>query len=229
MKRSLTVTAVLAAALLFLSSAYAGPITQSYDLSTNNGCCGVGPYGTVTLTQNGANEVDFTVSLNDPNQFIWGGQDGVFAFNLNVSPGSLNISVSDASVLAGFSATAVGGTPQSEHMAAFGKFNYAITGDANHTQGGSTPLGAALAFSVLDVSGPISISDFEVDSSKGGIASYFAADIMVGQSDGGFVGSGGSATLIPVSSTPEPATLVIAGAGLVGLGLLRRRRTSSCK
>ncbi len=38
--------------------AFAGPF-QSFPLNLSNGCCGSGPYGTVMLTQNGSNEVDF--------------------------------------------------------------------------------------------------------------------------------------------------------------------------
>jgi len=197
----------------------------TYNLDVSNSCCGAGPYGTVTLTQNGTNEVDFLVTLNDPNQFVFSGQDGAFAFNLNVAAANIVITLTPASIAAGFSSVAVGGTPQNEHMDGFGKFNYVIQGDANHTAGASQPIGQTLAFSVVDTAGPITLSSFAIDSTGGSFASFFSADIVNrpvgGTVSTGFVGTTDS--IPPQSVVPEPATFAIAGIGLIGLGLLRRR------
>jgi len=120
-----------------------------YSLNTTAGCCGAGPYGSVTLTQNGANEVDVAVSLLNPFLFISGGQAGAFGFNLTLANANVTITVDPASVAAGFSSVVLGNGTLNQHMDGFGNFDYAIEGDANHTQGGSAPIGQLLNFSVV--------------------------------------------------------------------------------
>src|SRR5579859_5267863 len=84
------------------------PMSQAatiYSLNVTSSCCGAGPYGTVTLTQNGSNEIDGSVSLFNPYLFVDGGQAGAFAFNVDIANANLSITVSAASVAAGFSST----------------------------------------------------------------------------------------------------------------------------
>jgi len=218
--RNLTFACLIAAvAFIAAPAVHATPIV----LDISNGCCGPGPYGTVTLTQNGPNEVDFSVLLNDPNQFVWTGQAGAFAFNVDV-PGVL-ITVSPDSISAGFSGTVVGDGTASLHMASFGRFDYAITGDANHTNGASQPIGQLLTFSVQSI-GALSFTDFDVESIAGSLHSPFAADIMNQPADQGIT-TGFIGTTDPpggIAATPEPATLAISGLVLIGLGVLRRKR-----
>ncbi len=211
----------IAAVISFAPAAQAASIT--YSLNVSNGCCGAAPYGSVKLTENGANEVDFEVTLNNPNQFIWGGQAGAFAFNLNLPASSVAITLSQASINAGFDSIAVGGTPQAQHMDGFGSFNYAIRGDANHTHGGSQPIGQSLTFKVVNTSGTLSLASFNIGSTGGDKSSLFAADILNnppgGTSSTGFVGTNGVG-----STVPEPATLAITGLGIAGLVWLRKRK-----
>ncbi len=221
MKRLACLLPALAAAVFFAPATKAATI---FNLNTSNGCCGSGPYGTVQLTQNGPNEVDFLVSLLSGFQFVWTGQAGAFGFNL-AALGTPTVTVSPASIAAGFSGTVLGSTAsQSEHMDGYGLFNYAITGDANHTNGASQPIGQTLAFAVTDSLG-LSVSNF-LYTSTGGIPSYFTADIYCmacsSSVNTGFVGTNGD----PVTGTPEPSTLLICGLGLAGIGLLRKRSAS---
>jgi hypothetical protein len=220
-KTSLLTTALWALVLC----APAANASTTFDLDISNGCCGAGPYGTVQLSQNGSNEVDFLVNLNNGFDFIWGGQAGAFGFNLTVG-GTPVVMVSPASVTAGFSSTVLGSTAsQSEHMDGFGSFNFAITGDANHTNGASQPIGQMLSFSVTDGSG-ISISNFLHDSTGGSIASYFSADIFCTGCRSSATGIVGTDDISTTGAVPEPSTFLISGLGLVGLGLLRKRASN---
>jgi hypothetical protein len=207
----------------------AAPVSQASVLNITTGCCGAGPYGSVTLTQNGTQEIDASVVLLNPYLFISGGQAGAFAFNVDLAHANLAITVSPASVAAGFAAAVLGDGTFSEHMAGFGSFGYAIEGDASHTHGGSQPIGQVLTFIVVNNAGAISASDFQLDST-GGTKSFFAADIIDKATSGpgagttGIVGSSDQNGITPASVTPEPGTLLMLGVGLLAAGLLRRSR-----
>jgi hypothetical protein len=205
---------LLAIGIVFAPAIFATPTTAEFVLNLSNGCCGAGPYGTVVLTQNGNNEVDFKVDLSPFNNFVQTGQAGIFAFNLMLSS-------PDVIVPSGFSVLG-SSSSQTEHMDTFGNFNYAIHFDG--AGGGANPIAPPFSFQVQDAGG-IKISDFEMNSTGGNVASFFAADIInnppAGASSTGAVGTDDHLV------APEPATLFFAGAGLIGLGLLRRRRTSA--
>ena len=217
--------ASLSVALLCAGVAHATTV-QSYSLDISSGCCGSGPYGTVTLTQVNPNEVDFSISLNDPFVFVSSGFPGVFGFNLNVAPGDLTITVDAPSIAAGFSGGSTGSNLFPEHMDGFGFFDYVILPDADHGSP-SSPIGKTLAFSVVSTSA-ISIANFETGSINGGLSSYFGTDVMnttMTSNETGIVGSSdGGGT--PQDVVPEPGTMLIAGLGLAALGLIRRKRTA---
>jgi hypothetical protein len=224
-------TKTFLAIALFLALLVCAPDARAssiYNLDINNGCCGSGPFGTVQLTQNGPNDVDFLVTLYSGFDFVHTGQAGVFGFDLTVG-GTPIITVSTSSITAGFGGTALG-SPAShgEHMDGLGRFDFVITDDGNHTNGASQPIGQTLSFSVADSSG-ISISNFLHNSTGSDTASYFVADIWCtactsGQT--GFVGSDGVANTGSASTVPEPATLLVSGLGLLTFGMLRFKRTS---
>ncbi len=213
---------VIALFLAILVSAPAAKASTVYNLDVNNGCCGTGPYGTVQLTQNGSKEVDFLVSLNSGFDFVLAG----FGFDLTVGGfGTPVVTVSQASINAGFNSNAIGfANFQALPMDGFGRFNYVIS-----AQQGWQPIGQSLSFSVTDSTG-ISISNFLVNSTGGDKASYFVADILCTACTShqtGFVGSDGVAIAGSngVGSTaPEPAPLLISGLGLLAFGMLRFKR-----
>jgi hypothetical protein len=217
---------------LFLALLVCAPDARAssiFNLDISNGCCGNGPYGTVQLFQNGPNEVDFQVNLDSGFDFVHGGQDGVFGFDLTVG-GTPIVTVSADSINAGFSGTALGSAAtHGEHMDGLGRFDFVITGDANHTDGASQPIGQTLSFSVTDTSG-ISISNFLNNSTGGGQASYFVADVWCTACTSqltGFVGSDGvvqTGSANPPNAVPEPATLLGSGLGLLAFGMLRFKR-----
>jgi hypothetical protein len=212
----------LLAAVVLPVITYATPLTESFVLSQSNGCCGTGPYGTVKLTQVSSTEIDFKVTLSAEDYFVQTGQAGAFAFNIDIAHPT--ITVSSASVGAGFSNTVLGNsTTQAEHMDNFGYFNYVIHGDSSH-YGGSHPMGQLLTFSVTNAAG-ISFDDFDIDSTEGKIGAYFAAEIL---NDPGYCGTSSTGTVatggigLTQIATPEPATFLIAGIGLLALGLIGR-------
>jgi hypothetical protein len=205
---------------------------SSFSLNVASSCCGAGPFGSVTLTQNGTNEVDVSVSLLNtaPYLFIDGGQAGAFAFNVDIANANLSITVSAASVAAGFASTVLGNGTFGEHMDGFGSFDYAIAGNSSHTHGGSTPIGQSLTFKVVDTAGSISPADFQENSTGGSFASFFAADIINKATTGAGAGTTGIVGTNDVTTTgvvPEPATFLMWGVGLVAIGLVRRQRISA--
>jgi len=58
-------------------------------------------------------------------------------------------------------------------------------------------------------------------------ASGAAKTVSISALGGGSALAGGYLTFSPVATTPEPSTLLLLSSALVGLGLFRKRRTST--
>lgn len=192
--------------------ALAGPL---YVFSTSVGTQ-ASDVGVITLTQNGANSVDVMVDLLNSNYGFLntGGPHTPFAFNL---AGSGALSASFTTPAGGayssgvFSLDTSGGsnTP-------YGNFNTAIDDTAGN--GSGKAYYGDLFFTLTRVGG-LSTDDFI--SNADGV--FFSADLTDGKNTGAQAWSVG---IDPPSQVPEPLTMSLFGAGLLGVGALRRRKAA---
>lgn len=197
-----------AAAMALAASAFPALAVTVYTFDTSDPAAnlGTGPYGTVTLTQNGSN-VDFTVTLAAGFNFVTtGGPHDLFAFN------GTGVALADITNLdtAG-TGTLAAHIPGADNP--FGTFGFGIdcTSCAN---GAGDEQADPLTFTVLNATE----SDFAVLSTipPGSFRAFFAADVITGQ----FTGAVGAVQAVP---EPETYALMLAGLGVMGFVARRRR------
>jgi hypothetical protein len=184
---------------------------------------GSGPFGTVTLTQSGANTVDVLVQLSSGVAFVNTGNSNNhpdFAFNLSTSPAVAWAIVQSGQLLdpppTATTWSFVG--PGSYSSSDFGNYAYAFN-CTNCASGASNPALPPLEFTIT-LSG---ITPASFVPNAGGI--YFIADVINGYATGGPTGL--VAADGPTTPVPEPATMLLLGTGLLGAGFFRRRQKKS--
>jgi hypothetical protein len=197
-------------AAMALTFGMAAPASAStvYDLdviSASN--IGTGNQGTVTLTQNGADEVDVVVSLVPGVLLVnSGGPHTPFVFDLASAVSSAIVTVTSTN---NPSFVAASGSQQATPD---GTFTNGIAYNGSNGGGHGSP--GPLDFSVTDASG-ITLSDFIAN----GDGFFFAADVLGTGGNTGTVGAN-----VALSTTPLPAALPLFAGGLGLLGLFSRRR-----
>ena len=174
-------------------------------------------YGTLTLTLNGTGGIDVSIALLAGNRIVNTGFDASVAFNSTLG-GQIGVTG-----LPGTYTLVNSGNPSSIGMDGFGTFQYGVLFNA---QGGGAGTDSSLTFTVTRVGGFSSVFQLVLNSTNppGTLTSPWAVDIIC-DTCGPATGVVGTT---PTTQTPEPASMILFGTGLMGAAAgIRRRRNKN--
>ena len=226
MKRAILLGSLVLILGFASSSASADTI---FSLNTE-GCssgCNILPAGTVTLQQNGTNDVSVTVLLDSNYSFRHANDSNHWAFVFDLASG---IPAPTASNINGYGQTFSFLAPDSYHDSPQGDFPYAFDCTTCSTGGNAGTTTQKLSFDLIATG--LTEASFISNGSF-----FFAADVVgltnaAGKGDTGNVGATGPGTPggdvdTRTATAPEPSTLMLFGTGVTALGGLIRRRMAA--
>ena len=208
---TLKATLLVMVAGAFIATPARADLFSLTDDHCTGGCLPPSPGGTITVTQNGTNDVLVVVNLDPLLKFVNTGLDDTFDFNISGEP-TISISFNTS----GFALNGTGAAGD-HHMDGLGHFDYSLdcTGCGS---GGSGPLAGPLSFDVIATG--LVVADFNSTGAHGSLDAFGADLINTSTGNTGAVGSSGGGT---ISSVPEPLSSALVGTGLISLFFLRRR------
>lgn len=219
MKKVLGITLVLALALTWgIGSAMADSITYTIDNPGSSLSGFTGPYGTVTVnlidSTNAA--ITFNASTTAGITFLMGASQ---VADVNVNATTWIVSGLSGTAMAGFS-NGVLSDGGSGNVGSFGVFNQTFDNFDGYTHSHDS-----ITFTLTDTSGSwASASNVFVANAQGyyvaihGFACTAPCDPAAGALTTGTAANGGAV------NTPEPASVMLLGGGLLGIGIWSRRK-----